>query len=119
MDQTTQYILLGVALLLILHQISFRLLMGPAAYKERVTLQAAHDAFKESAERGNDELMPYQHHFNWRTLLNLYKMRLHRDAPAKFKELRRMWGIDEEEYSREVRIRLNASACAYLTRASV
>lgn len=98
----THYVLIALGGLVLMHQISFRLLWSPAKYKERVTLRAAHNAFIEDPDKLLRELQPYKHTLSWRRLLNLYELVLHRDAPARFAELRKMWGLDEEEYQREV-----------------
>jgi hypothetical protein len=98
-----QIALIVVAAALVIHQVSFKLLVSPAKYKEAVTLRTAHRAFKEDdSSVPAKQLVPYKHVFRWRTLLNLYALNLHRDAPARFAELRRMWGIDEDEYRKEV-----------------
>ena len=98
----THYVLIVLGGLVLMHQISFRLLWSPAKYKERVTLRAAHNAFGEDPESLPQELQPYEHTLSWRRLLNLYELVLHRDAPARFAELRKIWGLDEENYHREV-----------------
>lgn len=101
---TPQVLAILAALLLFIYQFSFKLLLSPAKYKEAVTLRAAHDAFKEDV--GSDgvkakELVPYKRRWVPGRLMNLYAMKLHRNAPVRFQELRRMWGVDEEEYKRE------------------
>ena len=77
--------------------------MSPAHYKERTTVVAVHNAFKEDEGKLPKDLVPYHHALGIGRFLNLYDLELHRDAPEKFRELRRLWGMDEEEYMREVR----------------
>lgn len=105
MDDFTQNILLALLVLFVVHQISFRLLMDPAKYQERVTLRAVHRAFLDKPDKHHqpDALLPYRHNLNWDRLLNVYDLKLHRDAPRKFADLRSVWGIDEAEYTSEVR----------------
>ena len=76
--------------------------MSPAHYKERTTVVAAHNAFKEGESKLPKGLVPYQHTVGLRRFMNLYDLELHRNAPQKFRELRRIWGVDEEDYMREV-----------------
>ncbi|KZV92301.1 SAICAR synthase-like protein [Exidia glandulosa HHB12029] len=105
MDDFTRNILIGLLVLIVAHQISFRFLIDPSKYRERVTIRAAHRAFhddKPDRRHPPDALLPYRTNFNWDRALNLYDLKLRRDAPAKFAELRRIWAIDEEEYKREV-----------------
>ena len=77
--------------------------MSPARHKERTTVVAVHNAFKEDERKLPKDLVPYHHTLGIGRFLNLYDLELHRDAPEKFRELRRLWGMDEEEYMREVR----------------
>ena len=73
---------------------------------KRVTLRAAHAAFhsdKPDKRHPPDALLPYRYHVTSSKLMNLYDLELHRDAPARFAELRSIWGIEEAEYTREVR----------------
>jgi hypothetical protein len=41
-------------------------------------------------------------HTAWTRLSNLYRMKLHRNAPRKFEEARALWGVDEDQYRDEV-----------------
>lgn len=102
MNDAIKYTLIGILVLLVVHQISFRLLWNPMRYKERVTLRAAHNAFEEESEKLPRDLKPFGYTFRWRRVFNLYQLVLHRDAPEKFKELRELWGVDEEQYQQEV-----------------
>jgi len=77
--------------------------MSPVKYKEKTPLVAAHNAFKEDESKLSKALVPYRHRIALRRLLSLYELELHRDAPLKFKELRRILGMDEEDYLKEVR----------------
>ncbi|KAH9839007.1 uncharacterized protein C8Q71DRAFT_747116 [Rhodofomes roseus] len=100
MHPYVNYTLLGLVLLLTAfwHR---GLFMLPVKYKEKTTLVAAHNAFKEDEYKLPKGLAPYRHKTNLRRLLSLYDVELHRDAPQKFSELRRIWDVDEEDYVRE------------------
>jgi hypothetical protein len=100
-----QYSLIGLAALVLLHLISFRMIWNPNKYKETVTLYAARRAFLEDAEKLPEELVPYKWQTAWSRLANVYKMKLHRDAPRKFEEARALWGVDEDQYRDEVTIK--------------
>jgi hypothetical protein len=111
MDPIIKYALIALGVLIVFHQISFRLFWNPAKYKETVTLRAAHKAFKEDTRKLPLELVPYKWKIAWTRLFNLYQLKLHRNAPDSFKELRGVWNIDEDEYQSEVscssRVQLN------------
>jgi hypothetical protein len=102
MNPVVQYGLIGLGVLIVLHFISFNLLWNPARYKEQVTLRAAHRAFLEDDEKLPTDLVPYKWHTAWTRLSNLYRMKLHRNAPRKFEEARALWGVDEDQYRDEV-----------------
>jgi hypothetical protein len=102
MDPLAQYALIGIAVLIVIHLIGLRMLVSPQQYKEDVTLRAAHRAFLEDADSLPEELVEYTWRTKWTRLLNFYSMKLHRNVPKRFEELRKVWGIDEDEYRREV-----------------
>jgi hypothetical protein len=102
MDPLIQYALIGLGVLIFLHQVSFRMFWNPAKYKEAVTLRAAHRAFQEDPDKLPEELLPYKWKTAWSRLGNMYDMKLHRDVPKKFEEARRLWGVDEDVYMQEV-----------------
>jgi hypothetical protein len=102
MDTLVQYGLIGLGVLILLHFISFRMLWNPTKYKETVTLYAARRAFLEDVDKLPEDLVPYKWHTAWTRLANVYRMKLHRDAPRKFEEARALWGVDEDQYRDEV-----------------
>jgi hypothetical protein len=92
----------ALVLVVLVYQLAVRVI-SPAAIKERATLAAAHAAFAEDADALPPDLVPYAPRTRWARLPRLYKLTLHRNAPRAFADLRRLWGIDEDQYRAEVR----------------
>jgi hypothetical protein len=121
-DLPTWQIVLGAfALVIALHQVSFMYLFNPTDYKKNVVIRAIYNAFKDPINDDDkskqlvqykyilrirnaalNNAMPVRYHTVWSRLLNIYDLKLRRNAPQLFKELRQKWNIDEEEYSQQV-----------------
>jgi hypothetical protein len=76
-------------------------LMNPARSKQEAALSAVRRTFQRDGGSTSNTLIPYTYYIYWPRLFNLFALKLRLGAPARFAELREVWGIDQSSYHDE------------------
>ncbi|KAH7103858.1 hypothetical protein BKA62DRAFT_694869 [Auriculariales sp. MPI-PUGE-AT-0066] len=102
MNAFARYSFFAFLVLLIALLISRTWFVDPAKQQQHAALSAVRRAFQRATTtKESSQLVPYKYHIHWPHLFSIYAIRLKLDAPARFAQLRSLWGIDETSYHDE------------------